>query len=155
METCKRETPASEIRVKIHVTRCVHCCLIPLWTHAWLGMRFTWRSQRSWTFIHSCLTFDKQQGMISWVLRASSGTHPRLNVTGIVVGGDNESFYVAQRYSSQCMNLTLITVDFARVRYLYVKPLQFAVCLAFNDVFSGRISWVCAVSYAVSCVEDV
>lgn len=63
----------------------------------------------------------------------------RLNVTGIVVDGDNEGFYVARRYLPSHMNLTLITVDFARAGYLDVKPSQFAVRLAFNGISSGKM----------------
>lgn len=37
----------------------------------------------------------------------------KLNVTGIVVDGDNEGFYAARRYPPSRMNLALITVDFA------------------------------------------
>jgi len=39
------------------------------------------------------------------------------------------------------MNLALITVDFTRAGYHDAKPSQFAFCLAFNDVFSDRMSW--------------
>lgn len=73
----------------------------------------------------------------------------RLNVTGIVVDGDNEGFYVARRYPPQRMNLALITTNFAHAGYLDVKA--FAIYHLSHFQRRGRIQRQNVTIRAVSC----